>query len=323
MGSRGVFRSIFAPEEHDSSQIDPRAAGKDPQFVLALASVAGLVVPGVEAELEDGGLDVVPFVLLLLGNVFHHLSGAHRFQLLGQEVAPLVLRPVARIGNAERTAPCPLGLMDLPGPRVGDPDRIAAALIQQVAGLAALDAGEHAVDRKRPVVGILVGPVAVDGLNGRAGRCLALGYGLLVEGVVSSRGTLHLYTGYQGRRILLIGGLRDVHAVALHLLLPLLTIFRLRVIRVLDTVSRDELLVAGRHLPMLNDKLFFEHLFKKSVLGLHTHQDSVNDSPQFGKALMDGLRVAPVRGQLCVLLQPWLDLLPKGGFRRLIYCPTS
>ena len=35
--------------------IDPCAAGKSLQFVLPPASVAGLVVPGVEAELEDGG----------------------------------------------------------------------------------------------------------------------------------------------------------------------------------------------------------------------------------------------------------------------------
>ena len=110
MGSRGSFRSIFALEEHDSSQVDPCAAGKGPQFVLEFASVAGFVVTGVEAELEDGGLDVVSFVLLLLGNVFHQLSGAHRFHLLGQEVPPLVLGPLARIGNAERSAPCPLGL---------------------------------------------------------------------------------------------------------------------------------------------------------------------------------------------------------------------
>lgn len=130
MGSRDVFRSIFALEEYDSSQIDPCAAGKGPQFMLPLASVAGLVVPGVEAELEDGGLDVVPFVLLLLGNVFHQLSGTHRFQLLGQEVPPLVLGPFARIGNAERSAPCTLGLIDRPGPCVGYSDRIAVALIQ-------------------------------------------------------------------------------------------------------------------------------------------------------------------------------------------------
>lgn len=52
MGFSDAFRSISALEEHDSSQIDPCAAGKGPQFMLPLASVAGLVVPGVEAELE-------------------------------------------------------------------------------------------------------------------------------------------------------------------------------------------------------------------------------------------------------------------------------
>lgn len=248
MGSRDAFRSIFALEEQDSSQIDPCAAGKGPQFMLPLASVAGLVVPGVEAELEDGGLDIVSFVLLLLGDVFHPLSGPHRFQLLGQEVPPLVLGPVSRIGNAERSAPCPFGLIDLPGPRVGDSDRVTTALVQQVVGLAALDADEHAVDRKRPVVGILVGPVAVDGLDGGASRRLALG---------------------------------------------------------------DGLLVSGRHLAVLNNVLFIEHLFKKPVLGLHAHQDSVDDTPQFSKALLDGLGVAPVHGLLRVLLQPRLHLLPQ------------
>ena len=52
VGFSDAFRSISALEEHDSSQIDPCAAGKGPQFMLPLASVAGLVVPGVEAELE-------------------------------------------------------------------------------------------------------------------------------------------------------------------------------------------------------------------------------------------------------------------------------
>ena len=114
-GSRSITRSVFALEEDDSPQIDPCAAGESPQFMLALASVAGFVVPGVEAKLEDGGLDIVPFVLLLLGDVFHLLSGPHRFQLFGREVPPLVLGPVCRIGDAERAAPGPLGLIDLSG----------------------------------------------------------------------------------------------------------------------------------------------------------------------------------------------------------------
>lgn len=51
MGSIGVFRGVFVMKEHDSSQIYPCTSGKSPQLVLPLASVASLVVPGVEAEL--------------------------------------------------------------------------------------------------------------------------------------------------------------------------------------------------------------------------------------------------------------------------------
>ena len=147
MGSICAFRSVFALEEHDSSQIDPCAAGKSPQFVLPPASVAGLVVPGVEAELEDGGLDIVPLVLLFRVDVPHQLSRSHRFQLLRQEVPPLVLKPVSRVGNAKRPSLRPLGFIYLSGPRICYSDRVAVALVQPVAGLAALDAGEHAVER--------------------------------------------------------------------------------------------------------------------------------------------------------------------------------
>ena len=62
---------------------------------------------------------------------------------------------------------------------------------------------------------------------------------------------------------------------------------------------------------MLDDILFFKNLLQKPVLGLHAHQDGVDDTPQFSKALLDGLGVAPVHGLLRVLLQPRLHLLPQ------------
>ena len=201
--SDAPFRSAFAQEEDDSSQIYPCTAGISPQLVLPLASVAGLVVPGVEAELEDGGFDIVPFVFLLLGDVFHQLPRTHRLQLLGQEVPLLVPGSVARIRDAERSASGPLGLIDLTGPRVSDSDRIAVTFIQQVAGLAALDAGEYPADRKRPIVGVLVGPVAVHRLHLRASGRFALGNGIFVESIVRSRGPLHLHARNQERRLVL------------------------------------------------------------------------------------------------------------------------
>ena len=70
---------------------------------------------------------------------------------------------------------------------------------------------------------------------------------------------------------------------------------------------------------MLNNELFIEHALKKPVLGLHPYQNGVDDSPQFGKALLDGLGVAPVHGLLRVLFQPRLHLLPKGR----VSCETS
>ena len=307
------FRSVFALEEDQSSQIYPRTSGQRPQLVLPLASVAGLVVPGVEAELEDGGFDVVPFVLLFLGDVLHQLSGAHRFQLLGEEVPPLVLGSVARIRYAERSASGPLGLIDLPGPRVGDSDRITVALVQQVTGLSSLNAGEHTVHFKRPVVGILVGPVAVDRVHPGPGSGLALGDGIFVEGVVRGRGALHLHAGDQSRRIRLVRGLGDVHAVALHLLPSLLAVLRLRVVRVLDAARRDGLFVSGCNLTVFNHVLFLEHLLEKSVLGLHPHQNSINDASQFAEPLQDGLGVALVNGLLGVLLQTGLNLFLQGG----------
>ncbi len=104
----GAFRDNFALEEHDSAQIYPCTSGKCPQFVLPLASVAGLVVPGVEAELEDGDPDVVPFVLLPDGDVRQLFSGMHRLQLFVREVAPLVLGSVP--GWGMRSAPLLVGL---------------------------------------------------------------------------------------------------------------------------------------------------------------------------------------------------------------------
>lgn len=70
---------------------------------------------------------------------------------------------------------------------------------------------------------------------------------------------------------------------------------------------------------MLNNELFIEHAVKKPVLGLHPYQNGVDDTPQFGKALLDGLGVAPVHGLLRVLFQPRLHLLPKGR----VSCETS
>ena len=62
MDSRGAIRSIFALEDHDSSQIDPCAAGEGPQFMLELASVTGLVAPvhGLLRLLLQPRLDPLP-----------------------------------------------------------------------------------------------------------------------------------------------------------------------------------------------------------------------------------------------------------------------
>ena len=104
--SGSPFRIRFALEERESPQIYPHTSGKSPQLVLPLASVAGLVVPCVEAELEDGGLHVVPLVLLLGRDVLHQLSRTHGLQLLRQEVTPFVPASLPRVGDAERAAPC-------------------------------------------------------------------------------------------------------------------------------------------------------------------------------------------------------------------------
>lgn len=155
------FREHFALEEDEPSQIYSHASGEGPQLMLPLASVAGLVVARVEAELEDGRLHVVPLALFLGRDVLHQLAGTHGFQLPGSEVSPLV--PTSRLGvrDAERSAFGRLRLIDLPGTCVGDSHRVA--LVKQVSGLAALNAGEHAIHLKRPVAGILAGPV----LNGK------------------------------------------------------------------------------------------------------------------------------------------------------------
>ncbi len=136
------FRSHFALEEEDSSQIYPCAAGESPQLIFPLASVVGLVVPCVKAELEDGGFDIVPFVLLFLGDNLQALAGPHRLQLLGEEVSPLEAAAFVRIGYPKSSAPGPLGFIDLACLGVGNPDRVPVTLVQQIAGLTALDAGE-------------------------------------------------------------------------------------------------------------------------------------------------------------------------------------
>ena len=173
--ANGAFRGHFALEEHESS-IYPHTSGKSPQFMLPLASVAGLVVPGMEAKLENGCLNVVPFVLFLGRDVLHQLPGTHGLQLFWKEVAPFVLATRSRVRYAESTAFGSLGFIDLTGPRIGNPYGITPALVKQISGLAALNAGKDAVDGKCPVVGILVGSVAVDGLDllaRRGRRCWA------------------------------------------------------------------------------------------------------------------------------------------------------
>lgn len=178
------FRSHLALEENQPSQIYPRTSGQRPQLMLPLASVAG---------------HVVPFVLLGLRDVVHPFPGPHRFQLLRQEVPPLVLGAVSRIGYAERSASGPLGFIDFAGPCVSNSDRISITLVQCVFAMMPLNTGEHPIHIKRPVVGALVGPVAIDHVHLRAGSGLALGNGSFVEGVVRSRGPFHLYAGDESR----------------------------------------------------------------------------------------------------------------------------
>ncbi len=80
------------------------------------------------------------------------------------EVAPLVSALLLGIWDAERDAAGHLRLIDIPGPRVRYSRRAIPALVDQVSGLTALEAGEHVVHFKRTVAGALVGPVTVDGL---------------------------------------------------------------------------------------------------------------------------------------------------------------
>lgn len=141
--------------------------------------------------MEDGGFDVVALVLLLL---LRDVAQPHRLQLFRQEVAPLVFGSVARIWNAESSAPRQLCLIRFSGSCAGDSDRTSLALVQQVCALASLYAGEHSVDRKGAVVGTLIGSVAEDGVHFCPRRFPALCDGLLIKGIVSSSGPFHLNT---------------------------------------------------------------------------------------------------------------------------------
>ena len=218
------LRRYFALEEHEPSQIYPHASGEGPQFMPPLTSVAGLVVARMEAELEDGRLHIVPFTLFLGRDVLRQLSGTHGFQLPGSEVSPLVPASHFGIWDAERSAFGRLRLIDLPSACVGDSHCAAVALVKQVSGLAALNAGEHAIHLKCPV----------------AGRSFTLRYGSFVESMVGGSGAFHLHAGYEVRGLfLLVGGFGDVHAEALHLLLAFLSVFGIRVVRVLDTAGRS------------------------------------------------------------------------------------
>lgn len=126
--------------------------------------------------------------------------------------------------GAERSAFGRLRLIDLPSACVGDSHCAAVALVKQVSGLAALNAGEHAIHLKCPV----------------AGRSFTLRYGSFVESMVGGSGAFHLHVGYEVRGLfLLVGGFGDVHAEALHLLLTFLSVFGIRVVRVLDTAWRS------------------------------------------------------------------------------------
>ena len=129
----------------------------------------------------------------------------------------------------------------------------------------------------------------------------------------------HLYAGDESRSVVLVRGLGDVHAVALHPLLTLLAVLRLRVVRVLDAVGRNGLLVTWRDLTMLHNILLLKHMLQEAVLRLDPHQNRIDDASQLTEPLKDGLGVAFVHSLLGVLLQPGLDLLPQGWIQEAEY----
>lgn len=174
MTSSMPFRDHFALEEDEPSQIYPHGSGKGPQLMLPLASVAGLVVARMEAELEDGRVHVVPLALFPGRDVIRQLSGTQGFLLPGSEVPPLAPASSFGVWDAERSAFGCLRLIDLPGACVGDSHCAAIAIVKQVPGPAALNADENAIHLKCPVAGILVGSVAADGLHHVAGRGFTL-----------------------------------------------------------------------------------------------------------------------------------------------------
>ena len=151
--------------------------------MLPLSSVAGLVVAAVEAELEDGRLNVVPLVPFRLRQVVQMLPEEHRLLLAGREVPPSAATSV-RVRDAQRTAACPHRLINNTRLRVRHLRAALRVPLYPETGSAVLHACEHTVARKAPVLRALVCAVAVDLLHTAARHRLALGDSLFEEAAV-------------------------------------------------------------------------------------------------------------------------------------------
>ena len=89
------LESHFEVKKQKSAHIDPCTACYRLHLVLEKPPVSGLVVPRVETVLEDGRLDIVPFLPLVEGDGLHLAPDLGLVYLVASEVPPALLAVLA------------------------------------------------------------------------------------------------------------------------------------------------------------------------------------------------------------------------------------
>lgn len=289
-------------KEQKSAHVNPQAACYGLYLMLEQPPVSGLVVPRMEAILEDGRLDVVALLAFLEGDGLDLPAGDGLRDLLLVEVTPCGLSVIVGDGYLPGAGLDGSGDDYLTGLLVHDFQCLLILAVKVKAGWLAL----YTVgDETEPVglilgklaVGLaLVGSVCMDGFDLVTSDLSRAFHGILDEAVVSSAGWLYGNVSDEVGLILLIAGLCDVCGVALHLLTSLATIVSLWVVGVLHALGADLALVAdcySRLLVLLI--LLIEHTAEQRLLTfLALHEDEVNYDAQTEQALMHGLRVVVI-----------------------------
>lgn len=114
------MESNFEVKQQKSAHINPSTTFKCLHLVLDKSAISCLVVPRVEAVLEDCCLDVVPSLALLEWNRLDFPSGLSLIDLLPAEVPPGLLAFIVDDGNLPFVVLDRYGVNDLTSMLVGN-----------------------------------------------------------------------------------------------------------------------------------------------------------------------------------------------------------